>query len=96
MVHTLGIAADNTQETAVVLLVLERSVLERFDIGKYRCERGAKFVRDVRQELLTDPFEPLEAGDVVKDPYGQLLLFVFDKAQRCEAPDRPAPPIKSL
>src|SRR5687767_3647564 len=67
MMHPLRVPSYYFEKPAVVILILERSVCESLDESQDRGERRTKFVGDVREELLSNSFKPLQPGDVVKN-----------------------------
>ena len=66
-VHAFGISTDDGEESTIIVGVVDRAVLERFDICKDRSKWCAKLVRDVRKKFLSDVLKAFKLSDVVKD-----------------------------
>ena len=66
-VHAFGISTDDGEESTTIVGVVDRAVLERFDICKDRSKWCAKLVRNVRKKFLSDVLKAFKLSDVVKD-----------------------------
>ena len=75
--HPLGVALDRAEEPLARLGRPLRVLEQRQRGGLDRRQRRAQLVRDVGHELLPQPLQPLEAGDVEEDHHdpGALVLL---------------------
>ena len=80
MVHSLGVFANDAEETEIVFVVFDRAVFERFDKGENRSQRRAKLVRDVGEKFLADFFEIVRFASCRKKFRSRIsLVFNLDR-----------------
>src|SRR5258705_1784370 len=62
--HARGVLANDRQKTLAALTIFHCSCLERFHKSKYRGERRAQLMRDVREEFLSYDLQTFSSSDV--------------------------------
>jgi SAM-dependent methyltransferase len=85
-VHPLGVAADDREEAAGRLALVERARFQRLDEGEDGRQGRPQFVRDVGQKLLADALQPFELRDVEEDADGcaaRVAAVEFERRGAC-------------
>ncbi len=62
--HSQRVLLHDVQEAHVVLRIVDRPVEEGLDVRKHRRQGRSQFVREIREEVASDSFEPLELCDI--------------------------------
>ena len=65
-----GVIADDLDEALAIGRVVQRAAQQRFRKALNGGERGAKFVRDIGDEILPDPFQAPQLADLVQHQNG--------------------------